>query len=273
VRLSVIAITHARPDALALLLAGLARQSLPADEVIVSEDGEAPETRACVARAAPGFPGRLLHLAGPHRGPRMSLVRNRGLAAATGDYVVFIDGDEIPSRHFLADHAAFALPGHFTQGSRVLAGPRATARLLERRALDLSPFEPDLDRRRHLLRLPALWSLFARPNRSERGLKSCNLAFWREDLLRLNGFEERMEGWGLEDLDLCARAYHLGLWRRNLRLGAGVIHLWHGPPGRLTDDNPNWPAYRETLATRRIRSVRGLDGHLATGAAAAPALS
>ena len=260
-RITLIAITHQRPDALALLLRGLARQSRPADEVIVSEDGESPETRACVARATPGFPSPLLHLAQPHRGARMSRVRNLGLAAAGGDYVVFIDGDEIPARHFVADHAAFARPGAFTQGSRVLAGPRATARMLDRGALDLSPLAPDLDRRRHLLRAPALWPLFARPNRSARGLKSCNLAFWREDLLRLNGFEERLEGWGLEDLDLCARAYHLGLWRRDLRLGAGLIHLWHGPPGRLADDNPNWPHYRETLATRRVRAVQGLDAH------------
>jgi glycosyltransferase involved in cell wall biosynthesis len=265
-RVSVVAITHERPDALALLLLGLARQSRPADEVIVAEDGQSPATRACVESASAGFPSRLLHLGGPNRGPRMALARNRGLSAATGDYVVFVDGDEIPARHFVADHLAFARPGHFTQGSRALAGPRATASLLGRSRLDLSPLEPDLDRRRHLLRAPWLWWLFARPNRSERGLKSCNLAFWREDLVRLNGFEERMQGWGLEDLDLCARAYHLGLWRRNLRLGAGVIHLWHGPPGRLGDDNPNWPHYRETLATRRVRAVEGLDRHLAEAA-------
>jgi GT2 family glycosyltransferase len=269
-RITLLAITHDRPDALALLLRGLARQSRPADEVIVSEDGQSPATADCMERAVSGFPSPLIHLAQPHRGARMARVRNRGLAAATGDYVIFIDGDQLPSRHFVADHVAFARAGHFTQGSRVLAGPRATERLLERGLLDLPLLAPDLDRRRHLLRAPLLWPLFARPNRSSRGLKSCNLAFWREDLLRLNGFEERMVGWGLEDLDLCARAYHLGLWRRNLRMGAGVIHLWHGPPGRLTDDNPNWPTYRETLATRRVRALQGLDGHLAPTASSTP---
>ncbi len=267
-RITLIAITHQRPDALALLLRGLARQTRPADQVIVSEDGDSPATRSCLERAGTGFPSRLVHLTQPHQGARMSRVRNRGLAVATGDFVIFIDGDQVPARTFVADHAAFARPGSFTQGSRVLAGPHATARLLAGGSLDLPLFAPDLDRRRHLLRAPLLWPLFARPNQSERALKSCNLAFWREDLLRLNGFEERMEGWGLEDLDLCARAYHLGLWRRNLRLGAGVIHLWHGPPGLLADDNPNWPLYRETLATRRVRAVEGLDRHLAAAVAA-----
>jgi glycosyltransferase involved in cell wall biosynthesis len=269
-RITVIASTHQRPDALALLLRGLARQSRPADEVIISEDGEDPATRACVSAATAGFPGRLVHLGQPHRGFRLSRVRNRGLAIASGDYVILMDGDQIPSRTFIADHEAFARIGHFTQGSRVLAGPRATARLLGGGLLDASLLEPDLDRRRHLLRVPALWWLFSRPNQLERALKGCNLAFWREDLVKLNGFEEQMVGWGLEDLDLCARAYHLGLWRRNLRLGAGVIHLWHGPPGRLTDDNPNWPTYRETLATRRVRAVHGLDGHIPSTGAPAP---
>jgi glycosyltransferase involved in cell wall biosynthesis len=270
-RITLIAITHERPDALALLLRGLARQSRLPDQVIVSEDGQSAATAACVAAARDRLGAPLVHLTQPHRAARMSRVRNRGLAIATGDYVIFIDGDQIPARHFVADHAAFASAGTFTQGSRVLAGPWATARLLAQGRLDLSIFSPDLDRRRHLLHAPWLWPFFAKPNHTSRALKSCNLAFWRQDLLALNGFEERLEGWGLEDLELCARAYHHGLWRRDLRMGAGLIHLWHGPPGRLGDDNPNWPAYRDTLATRRVRAMQGLDGHLSSAASATAA--
>jgi len=262
-RLSVILLTHQRPDALALALSGLARQTDPADEVLVTEDGEAPGTRTALERAARGFPSPLRHLTQPHQGPRMSRARNRGIAAARGDYLVFLDGDQLPARHFVADHRAFAERGSFAQGTRVLAGPALTARLLAGAIGEVGLLEPDLARRRHLLRIPALQRLLGRRRRSPRGLKSCNLAFWRDDLLALNGFEEAMTGWGLEDGELCARAYHLGLWRRDLRLGAGVVHLWHGPPSVLAGDNPNWRIYRETLATRRIRCARGLEDHLA----------
>ncbi len=270
-RISVVVVTYQRPDALALALRGLARQTRPADEVIVTDDGSTAETRACVEREASDFPSRLVFLTHVRRGP--SAARNRGVAASRGDYVVFLDGDQIPTRTYVADHELFARRGTFVQGSRVLAGPEATARLLADGALDVRALEPGLVRRRHALRVPALWWVFGYRHRSRRGLKSCNLAFWRDDLVRLNGFDEAMTGWGLEDGELCARADHLGLWRRDLRLGGGVVHLWHGPPSVLADGNPNWRIYRETLGSRRIRCERGLDGHLvALGGAPLPDL-
>jgi glycosyltransferase involved in cell wall biosynthesis len=262
-RLSVVLITFERPRALQLALRGLARQTEPAYEVIVTDDGSRDETRAVVEREAVGFPSRLVFLTQPRRGPRMSQARNRGIAAARGEYVVFLDGDLVPERHLIADHRAFARRGSFAQGSRVLAGQAVTERLLATGELEVGPFEPGLSRRRHAVRAPFLWWLFSRRHRSRRGLKSCNLAFFRDDLLRLNGFNESMTGWGLEDGELCARAYHLGLWRRDIRLGAAATHLWHGPPAELSADNPNWGIYRETLASGLVRCERGLDAHLA----------
>jgi Glycosyl transferase family 2 len=181
-RLSVVLLTYQRPDALALALRGLARQTRPADEVVVTDDGSSSETRACVERLAPGFPSRLTFVTHPRRGPRMSEARNRGVAAARGDYLVFLDGDQIPSPRFVADHAAFARPGTFVQGSRALAGPALTQRLLLGGSLDVPPLASGLSRRRHALRIPALWWLFGRRRRSPDGLKSCNLAFWRAGL-------------------------------------------------------------------------------------------
>jgi glycosyltransferase involved in cell wall biosynthesis len=271
-RLSVVVLTYERPDALALVLRGLARQSVAPHEVIVTDDGSSPATRACAVREARGFPCKVAFLTHQRSGPRMSRARNRGVAAARGDYVVFLDGDQVPARHFVADHLAFARRGSFVQGSRALASAATTARMLATGALDVGPLEPGLARRRHAVRAPALWWVFGRPHRSPRGLKSCNFAFWRDDLVRLNGFDESMTGWGLEDGELAQRGYHLGLWRRDLRLGAGVVHLWHGPPGVLADDNPNWRIYEETVASRRVRCALGLDAHLGQFAGPLPDL-
>ncbi len=48
------------------------------------------------------------------------------------------------------------------------------------------------------------------------------MAFWREDLVAVNGFDEDYTGWGTgEDSDIGTRLYHLGrpakicLWPRH----------------------------------------------------------
>ncbi|HTN54066.1 MAG TPA: glycosyltransferase [Anaeromyxobacter sp.] len=272
-RVSVVVLTYERPDALALVLRGLARQAAPPAEVVVSDDGSGPSTRAVVEAVAGAFPGKLAFVTEEHRGARMSYARNRGIAATTGDYVIFLDGDVIPGRHFVADHVELARPGCFVQGSRVLADERVTRELLATGRLDVRPWERGLERRRNALRVAPLRRLWARPNRSSRGAKSCNLAFWRSDLVAMNGFNEEMEGWGLEDDELVERALRLGLRRRSLRMGGVVVHLWH--PQRAPDPGtPNRPIYERTLAGKEYRCARGLDGHLsaaASGGRAQPA--
>jgi glycosyltransferase involved in cell wall biosynthesis len=261
-RISVIVLTYNWPPALELVLRALARQRVLPDEVIVTDDGSREDTRALLVATAREFPTRLVHLWQPDDGARMSRARNRGIAAARGDYVIFLDGDMLAQREFVADHAAFARRGCFVQGSRVLTGERCTQRLLATQTLDVGFFAPDIERRRHTLRLPVLARAYARAHTREGGIKSCNWGFWRDDLLALNGFNEAMTGWGREDNELALRAFHLGLQRRDLRCAGLAVHLWHATRKNLID-NPNDRVLAATRASEATRCALGLDQHLA----------
>lgn len=261
-RLSLVVLTCERPDALELVLRAVARQRVPPFEVIVTEDGTSLETGACIESLRPRFGVPLVHLTQERKGRGACRARNRGIAAARGEYVVFLDGDMVPGPDFVADHLAFARRGCFAQGSRVLLPEARTRELLDGRQLDVPFFAAGLERRRHLLRVPLLRDLWGRPHQRRDGVKSCNFAFWRDDLVALNGFEETMQGWGLEDAELAQRAFHLGLRRRDLRMGAVALHLWH-PPTKMRAENPNWATVREVERSRRIRCVHGLAAHLA----------
>ncbi|NMW24458.1 glycosyl transferase family 2, partial [Rhodanobacter denitrificans] len=109
---------------------------------------------------------------------------------------------------------------------------------------------------------PLLARWYARPGTKQRGIKSCNMAFWREDLLRLNGFNEAMTGWGREDTELALRAFHAGLRRRELRFSALATHLYH-PTRKQVVDNPNDRIVDDTRARRLVRCERGVDQYLA----------
>ena len=92
-------------------------------------------------------------------------------------------------------------------------------------------------------------------------LKACNLAAWRDDLLRVNGFDEDMVGWGPEDKELCARLVHAGVRRQTLLFGGIACHLHHPPASRAALP-ANAAILEATRATRRVRAEHGLDGHL-----------
>ena len=261
-RVSVAVITYNAPEALALVLNALALQSQLPLEVIVTDDGSKPATRQLLERIARDYPVRLVHLWQPDDGARMSRARNRAIAAARGDYVILLDGDMVCERHFIADHVAFARPGCFAQGSRVLTDATLTRRMLEQPGWMPGFFSSGIERRRHTLRLAWPARLYAVSGQRKRGIKSCNMAFWRDDLLRLNGFNEAMTGWGREDTELAARAFHLGLLRRDLRFSALAVHLFH-PTRKHTVANANDVILADTRRRMLIRCEEGLDQHLA----------
>lgn len=260
-RISVAVITYNWPEALELVLQALAAQVELPCEVIVTDDGSQPATRELLLRLARNYPVRLVHLWQPDDGARMSRARNRAIAAAQGDYLILLDGDMVVDPHFIADHRAFARKGCFTQGSRVLTDARLTLKMLGRSPVIPGFFRRGIERRRHTMRLPALAFLFAKPGSRQRGIKSCNMAFWRDDLLRINGFNEAMVGWGREDTELAVRAFHAGLLRRDLRLSALAVHLYHRTRKHVVD-NPNDRILEDTRARRLIRCEQGVAQHL-----------
>ncbi len=265
-RLSLCITTHARADALAAVLACVAAQTCPPDEVLVAEDGEDPATAAVCAAAAERLTAPLRHLRQPHAGFRVARLRNLALAAARGDYLVFIDGDMLLHPAFIADHRRLARPGAYTQGVRVNLDARMTAGLLadpatapHRLPHAASPGRLGL-RRAALLRSTTLQPLLRRFATAWTAVKSCNQGFWRRDLLAANGWDERFEGWGPEDKELCARLEHAGLRRQALAAGGIACHLHH-PPAARDRQALNGSILRETLATRATRCRRGVDGH------------
>lgn len=264
-RISVAVITYNWPEALELVLRALASQTELPFEVIVTDDGSKPGTRDCVLRLAPDYPTRLIHLWQPDQGARMSRARNRAIAAAQGDYIVLLDGDMIVERHFIADHRAFARRGCFVQGSRVLSNAALAKSMLAQTQSRPMPnfFSRGIERRRHTLRLPTLAYWSTRPGMRQGGIKSCNMAFWRDDLLCINGFNEAMTGWGREDTELAVRAFHAGLLRRDVRFSALATHLYHPTRKHGGQSNPNDHILQATREQRLLRCQDGVAQHLA----------
>jgi len=261
---SVVITTYNRSDALLAVLHGLSLQSDRHFEVIVADDGSLAKHRQLIVGSDVAKFLRVVHVWHPDIGFTAARIRNRGVAAASSGYVVFLDGDCVPDVDFIAQHKALAQAGCFVNGSRVLLSPELTQRVLDgteqicgrsklfwikQRALGHA------SKLTHLLRL----SDGARRVRREfswKGIRSCNMGVWKADFERVDGFDESFIGWGHEDADFVLRLHHCGVMRKNGFCATEVFHLWHKEASR-NNELQNAELVRERVKTVLVRSTLG----------------
>lgn len=259
---SLVITTYERPDALAAVLATVGAQRVQPDEVLVADDGSGEPTRDVISAFAARSATPVLHVRQPHDGFRLARLRNLAIARARGAYVLVIDGDMLLHPSFVADHRRTARPGYWTQGVRILVDDDATRRALAATTTCFGPFSRGLGglRRMHAVHSPVLSPLLRSIGNSLIAIKGCNQAFWREDLVAVNGYNEAIEGWGPEDKELVARLGRRGIRRQSLLFGGIAYHLHH-PPANRERRARNEAIYAEILASNVTRCERGLDSH------------
>ncbi len=264
--ISIIVTTFNREDALDAVLRSLAGQIDADFEAIVADDGSGPGTAELVSRWKAKFGRRLEHVWHADRGFRAAEIRNRAILAAHGTYCVFLDGDCIVRPDFVGTHRQLAEPGWFVTGNRVLLSPDLTMTVLrENQTPESWSAARWLGERRRggINRLSALLHMplgFLRRIRQRvwQGARSCNLAIWRSDLDRVDGFDADYSGWGKEDSDIIVRLLRAGVRRKDGAFATGVIHLWHAEADR-SQLVENEVKLGEVIAGDRVRARRGLS--------------
>ncbi len=264
--ISVIVTTYNREDALDAVLRSLAGQSDEDFEVVVADDGSGPATDALIDAWKTRVGQRLVQVWHEDQGFRAAEIRNRAILAARGSYCIFLDGDCIARPDFVATHRRLAEPGWFVSGNRILLSRALTRKVLEERLMpetwDLvdwvtQRWRGGINRLSAILRLP-LGPLRKLRAHAWRGARSCNLAIWRGDLDRVDGFDADYRGWGKEDSDIIVRLLHAGVRRKDGNFATGVLHLWHAEADRSML-SANEDRLSAIVAGDRIRAQRGLS--------------
>jgi glycosyltransferase involved in cell wall biosynthesis len=247
--------TYNSPNYLRRVLEGFKTQTRYPDELIVADDGSTEETANLVAEFARYAPFAVRHVWHEDRGFRLAGIRNRAIAAASADYLVFTDGDCIPHPCFVEDHLRALDKGCFVTGKRMLVGKSLSSEFSWRGSTNAIKhcIKGELSGCHHLVRLP--WLIVSR--HGVKGLRGRNMAMFRSDLLAINGFNEQITGWGREDSELVARLFAYGVRRRETPFSALVLHLWH-PENSRTRLAENDRMLSETISSGQYRCPNGI---------------
>lgn len=254
--------TFNHPQHLFVSLQSALRQSVLPDEIIIADDGSDLPTAQMIETFSQSSPVPIIHVWHEHDGFRKTIIMNKAIATCTGEYVIQIDGDIMLHADFVADHLRIARHGWLSCGTRVMLNRNVSEKILSGQIgnVPLSIRATTLNALRNRFVFP-VWAQNYRSNDPLRMTHGCNCAFWRSDLLLINGYNEDFVEWGYEDSDLIIRLENAGIRKQIIKFGAIEYHLYHEFNSRI-NRLTNYQLLKRAIAERHTKCQHGLDKYL-----------
>lgn len=247
-------------DNLRLILMALNVQSHNSFEVIISEDDYNLETITFVEnnRNIYNFPIQHLYQK-EDLGFRKNMMLNRSIVESNSEFLVFIDGDCIPHKHFVKQYLTNSELGYIFWGRRVMLSEKTSNKLLLQQfinsmnliSLIFSGSEKIKD---------AIYSPMFSLSFKEKGMKGCNWGIRKQHLIAINGFDEDYVRAGVgEDDDVEWRLKETGLNKKSMKNKAIVYHLYH--PRTYTSEgvDKNNELLKVKKQANNIKCLNGLE--------------
>ncbi len=259
---SVIIPTYNWPEALNLCLQSVLTQSVLPDEIIIADDGSKQDTCHLINNIKDKSTVPIIHVWQEDNGFRLAQIRNKAIAKSSKDYIIQIDGDVILHKDFIKDHIRFARKGSFVSGSRVIIGKELATQIISSQSTNVSIFTKGTRSKLNGIHIPAFSFIQEKYKRNDiLYVRGCNMAFWREDLLKVNGYNEEMTGWGREDNELACRLTNAGIKKRIIKFAGIVFHIYHHIRSR-TSLNKNDEILQQTIQSKSTWCTNGINQYI-----------
>ncbi len=232
---TVIIATYNMPEWLEKVLWGYECQAYRNFDIIIADDGSGQETKALIERFKSESDLSITHLWHEDKGYRRQTILNLAIEKASSDYLLFTDGDCVPRKDFIATHVRLAEQGCFLSGGYCKLPMDISRAIGKEEILSEKCFstqwlkQQGLEGRSQLRKLSASpgWGKFLDTiTPANASFNNCNTSVWKDDLLAVNGYDERMQ-YGGPDRELGERLENKNIKGKQIRHRAICIHLDH----------------------------------------------
>lgn len=261
IKVSLVISTYNWKEALELVLISALNQRLMPLEIIIADDGSKDDTKVLIEAFKDKFQIPLYHVWQEDAGFRKSKIINKSIAKAKGDYIIQVDGDCIMHPSFVKDHLRYATRNVYLSGSRVSIKKPYLKTLFNTRKTKFHVFSKGIKKRGRALYLPTLSTFYKASEEFSRKNRGCNMSYYRDDFIAVNGYNEDFQGWGREDSELARRFNNYGMLNRRLKNIAIVYHIYHFVKSKDKLEK-NHQMEVDAVKNKTIRCNHGVDKYL-----------
>lgn len=234
-KLSVIISTYNNPQWLEKVLWSYEFQTFKNFEVVIADDGSDEKTKKLIEDIKKLVSYSIKHIWHEDNGFQKTIILNKATIASKSDYLLYTDGDCIARQDFLQTHIDNREKGYFLSGGYFKL-PMSISKLITK----------DEIQNQNCFNINWLkkWGLkksFKNNKITAKGFKAYllnkltpttatwnghNVSGWKEDILKANGYDERMQ-YGGEDRELGERLCNMEIKGKQIRYSAICLHLDH----------------------------------------------
>lgn len=198
-------------------------------EVVVTDDGSTDDSADVARRFASSVDFPVKFATHPHNGYHLTRCRNEGVKESAAPYLLFLDGDcSLPPDHVRC-HLEARRKGQVVGSDCVRLDEATSARVtdddIRNGRLIQYASQKELARMRSQYRKAWFYQLIRHADKPK--LIGNNIALWREDYKRINGYDEQFVGLYCEDDDLRMRLRCAGLSAISILNRSFTFHFWH----------------------------------------------
>lgn len=269
-KISIIISVYTNIKSLNIVLKALQNQTLKADEIIISEDGESRVMKEFVDSLNYD---NIRHFTQKDDGWRKAIALNNSIKKSTGDYLIFIDGDVVPHKRFIEGHVACSEDKKVCCGKRSELGEGVTQKVYnDDISIDKlsSSYIKNIaslhqDGIRHYeegiyISPKSIINKLLLKDRVVKYIIGCNFSCYKKDIQAINGFDEDYKYPAIgEDVDLGWRFRGLGIELKSCRNTANVYHLWHKKNFGSEAGDINNKILEKNFALNRYICLNGLE--------------
>jgi glycosyltransferase involved in cell wall biosynthesis len=235
---SIIISFYNKIDFLKLILAGFEKQSFNDFEILIADDGSRIEYSDEIKTMSNSTGLNIKHIRHEDIGFRKNKIMNKAIVESSSDYLIFIDGDCIPHREFIKEHyenrgIKICLTGRRVnlseKISKQLTAEKIKTEYLANNFIELI-YDGIFGESTYVEKGIYIRSAFLRNilNKKYRGIVGCNFSLSKEDIIGINGFDERYEAPSVgEDTDIQYRLELFGVTIKSINNTAIQYHLYH----------------------------------------------
>lgn len=234
-KISIIISTYNSEAWLKKVLWGYNCQLFKSFEVIIADDGSGPNTKALIEQMKEEVFYDIVHVWQEDEGFQKSRILNKAVLACSANYIIMSDGDCIPREDFVEVHYINKEKGYFISGGYYML-PMNISNLITKEDIERQNcFSinwlkekgiPKTFKNNKLTATGVVSKLLNSITPTNASWNGHNSSGWKEDIIAVNGFDERMQ-YGGQDRELGERLFNAGINSKQLRYSAVCVHLDH----------------------------------------------